>query len=374
MGLNLINGVCQACPANTNWNGSACNPICVGKSQWNGTNCVCLSGFYLIQNSCLPCDPNSVYNSVTQTCDCKVGYFGNFQLCTPCDASCSTCSQTGTSSCTSCPSGTTLNSGMCITVCSAGNVLMNGKCVACPVNCLSCSDPNTCTQCTSNYSLSQQALNGVSITGCSLSSAPTVPTPSSRLSLTGTVVGNNVIYQGLTLSTLPTYFLSANCQDCADLFTVLMIPNNLGISYSIQYVLNSQYWFVLVFNYGSSGITPTFEFKVQLNFKYATYFTSADMAQNVTGSIKSTEYPSAIANITSSTSSISQSASPTTNTKGSTKAPTFTSSGATKPAKGTTSLTTATTITTTTIASTRQVIAAGVISTIPTDTITTLFP
>jgi hypothetical protein len=69
------------------------------------------------------------------------------------------------------------------------------------------------------------------------------------------------------------------------------MPNNLGVSYALSYVLNSQYWFLVEFNYNSK-VNPTFQFKIQLNLKYANYFTSADMAQSVTGTISSIQYPS----------------------------------------------------------------------------------
>lgn len=116
------------------------------------------------------------------------------------------------------------------------------------------------------------------------------PTPGSQIALTGIVVGNNVIYQGLTISSLPTAFLVDNCASCADLFTILIIPNNLGITYSVQYVLYSQYWFIITFNFGSA-IVPNFQFKVQLNFKYANLFTSADMAQGLINSVNPLQYP-----------------------------------------------------------------------------------
>lgn len=93
--------------------------------------------------------------------------------------------------------------------------------------------------------------------------------------------------QGVTLSSLPAYFLTTNCASCSDLFNVLIIPNNLGITYTIDYVLYSQYWFVITFSYSSFGITPNFQYKIQLNYKYANYFTSVDMAQGVFSSINS---------------------------------------------------------------------------------------
>jgi hypothetical protein len=107
------------------------------------------------------------------------------------------------------------------------------------------------------------------------------------------IVGNNAVIQGVTLSSLPAYFLTTNCASCSDLFLVFIMPNNLGITYTIDYVLYSQYWFVITFSYGSSGITPSFQYKIQLNLKYANYFTAADMAQGVFNSVNSDSYPSA---------------------------------------------------------------------------------
>ena len=146
-GYYPISGSCSQCPINTNWNGSACaclsgfylsggnciscpqfstyssieqkcicdsgyrvsetqcTSVCPTKSQWDGSKCACISGFYFIQNSCLPCDPNSIYSAASQTCLCKDGYFGTFSLCTACDSSCATCSGAGSLKCTSCRDG-----------------------------------------------------------------------------------------------------------------------------------------------------------------------------------------------------------------------------------------------------------------------------
>jgi hypothetical protein len=116
------------------------------------------------------------------------------------------------------------------------------------------------------------------------------------MALKGIAFGNKVVYQGLTLSNLPAYFLANNCAICTDLFTVLIIPNNLGINYSIQYVPQSQYWFIISFSYSSSrlalGINPTFQFTVQLKAMYASYFTPADMAQLLVSQVSSAQYPS----------------------------------------------------------------------------------
>lgn len=367
-GFYLIGGICQTCPSGNYWNGTDCVPICPTKAVWNGNACVCMSGFYQIQGACLPCDTNSVYDG--QTCNCKAGFFGNYQLCTACDFSCVTCSKAGTNGCTSCPTGITLNQGTCVAGCGVGKVLQGGVCVNCPNSCISCSDAYTCTQCAQNYTLLQQIIGNNSVIGCTL---PGTSSPGSKLALTGIVVGNGVIYQGVTLSTLPSYFLTTNCADCSDLFTVLIIPNNLGITYSIQYVLYSQYWFIITFSF-SSGITPTFQFKVQLNFKYANYFTSADMAQGLLNSVSSLQYPT--------TPSTNPTSSNTTNTNlpsGITPRPpgtVYTSAGNPTSQDSITpkpSQTTTTPTSNTTTSSTRTVVQNGVTSSVNTNTLVSLF-
>jgi len=62
---------------------------------------------------------------------------------------------------------------------------------------------------------------------------PPPPSALSLLSLKGAVVVNGALYQGVTLSTLPTYFLVNNCNDCNDLFTIDITPGSIGISYSV---------------------------------------------------------------------------------------------------------------------------------------------
>lgn len=281
----LIGGVCQTCPPNTSWNGSACIPNCSPKAYWNGSACACQSGYNLIQGACLPCDANSVYDGTT--CNCNPGFFGNYQLCTACDSSCATCSQAGPNGCTTCPAGITINQGACVAGCGVGRVYFGLVCVNCPDQCVTCSNVNTCTQCAQGYILLQSIVNGNLVIGCTL---PGTSSAGSQLALTGIVIGNNVIYQGVTLSSLPTYFLTTNCESCSDLLLVTIIPNNLGITYTTQYVLYSQYWFIIAFSY-TSAVAPNFQFKVQINYKYASYFTSADMAQGLFNSVSPVAYP-----------------------------------------------------------------------------------
>ena len=133
-------------------------------------------------------------------------------------------------------------------------------------------------------------MNGSAVIGCALP----IVAPNSVLNLTGTVIVNGMVYQGVTLSTLPAYFLTTNCASCSDLFTVTINNAYLGITYSIEYVLYSQYWFVINFTY-SAPIVPKFSYTIQINPKYASYFTNTDMNQVVSKSVSPVSGASAVA-------------------------------------------------------------------------------
>ena len=44
---------------------------------------------------------------------------------------------------------------------------------------------------------------------------------------------------------------------------------------------NSQYWFVITFDFGTAAFIPDFQFTVRINPIHALYFTSSDMSQMV---------------------------------------------------------------------------------------------
>jgi hypothetical protein len=97
---NLINGICQLsnssinCPINSVWNGSQClcitgfimfnnycqsNQIsCSPNSYWNGLQCLCISGYSMINNVCIfnqsGCPTNS-FNNGLGFCICQQGYY-----------------------------------------------------------------------------------------------------------------------------------------------------------------------------------------------------------------------------------------------------------------------------------------------------------
>lgn len=208
----------------------------------------------MINKLCQPCDSNSIYDPILSTCTCITGFYGDYQKCYPCSESCSTCRGSGPNMCLTCPEGSYLTNGSCLVPnngCGYGKIKVNNICQNCPENCLTCKDTSTCVTCASNLSLVQIIIDKNSILGCMI---PPPPSASSILSLKGAVVVNGALFQGVSLSTLPTYFLVNDCNDCNDLFTITIAPDTLGITFSVEYVLYSQYWFIIVFNY--AGILP----------------------------------------------------------------------------------------------------------------------
>jgi hypothetical protein len=287
-GYYIINGFCQPCPANTQWDGTACQPTvnCPPPAYvWNGVKCICATGYYPIGagGACVACDPNSSYNSAQGTCYCNNGYYGNWQKCYSCDSSCATCSGPTNTQCTSCYGTSTLNSnGGCTTGCPAGQyVNPNNQCSPCIANCALCYSGDSCTTCVSGYGTSLTVVNGIIVIACT-----PVPTgTSSKLSLRSNVVGNGVVYQGVAMSLMPTQILADGCTICDQLLLVKIVSSFPSATASVSFVTNSQYWFLITFDFTGADFIPTFQFTVQINPIYATYFTSADMAQKLVSSI-----------------------------------------------------------------------------------------
>jgi len=296
--LVIINGVCQTCPANSqstgstciciqgyNLVGSSCVPTCpLANTYWNGQTCVCNTNYYLMGGTCLPCDPNSVYNITQGICICNPGYWGSSLLCSRCDSSCATCSGPSSNQCSSCISPKTLNNGVCSQGCQSGYFMNNGQCTACLANCAVCSSTLVCTTCATGYNPGLEAVNGNIVMVCK---APITGT-TTTLSLKGNVIGNSIVFQGIALSIMPTAILTDNCNICNDLLLVNYVSTYSAVNINTEYVINSQYWFIIYFDFNGASFIPSFQFTVQINPLYAQYFNAADMTQKVSGTINPT--------------------------------------------------------------------------------------
>jgi hypothetical protein len=104
---NPCTGLCKRCSIN----GSQCS-LCGDNASPDATGCVCNAGFYLSQNTCLPCH-----------------------------LSCATCSGALETNCLTCKDQLTLTSGACPCPAKTYRDTLDGRCRACHSTCDTCSGP-----------------------------------------------------------------------------------------------------------------------------------------------------------------------------------------------------------------------------------------
>jgi hypothetical protein len=180
-------------------------------------------------------------------------------------------------------------------------------------NCIQCNSASICSTCATGYNQSLTVSNGNILMSCN----PIPSGTSSTLSLRSYVVGNSVVYQGVAMSLMPTAILTDGCSICNDLLLVNTVSAFTSATTTVEYVANSQYWFLISFSFAGAAFIPTFQFTVQINPIYASYFSAADVAQKLTSSIS----PQTLYMATAPTFglSISPSSSPSTPTASSTQ-------------------------------------------------------
>lgn len=84
---------------------------------------------------------------------------------------------------------------------------------------------------------------------------------------------------------MPNLILADGCTICDKLLTVQISSSFIKVTTSIQYITNSQYWFLITFNLGAVSFTPYFQFTIQFNPTYSSYFSVTDMQQQLKGSV-----------------------------------------------------------------------------------------
>lgn len=330
----VINGFCQSCTVFSTWNGvscvcqtgyimdvaGACTKVCPPNSVSNGQSCVCSQGYYQLLgiSTCVQCDPNSVYVASMYTCVCNAGFYGTYNNCNRCHSSCNTCSGGNSNQCLSCAGMATLSNGVCVGACNNGFFVDPfNQCTACLANCQLCYSATSCAQCQSGYSLSLVASGGSIVMSCAITPSGT----SSVITMGGKSIGNNVVYQGVTINMLPTSLLANSCAACDNLLLVQIASAYSAVSTTVSYVKNSLYWFLITFTFPGASFVPNFQFTVQLNPTYINSFSAADMAQRLTGSVSATNFYQSAGNPTVGTL-YSTAASPTTTTTTSVDPPT----------------------------------------------------
>ena len=70
-----------------------------------------------------------------------------------------------------------------------------------------------------------------------------------------------------------------------------VIAQGVTVNHKISYVKNSQYWFIIEFDYADTGIVPVFQYTVQINPIQANFFRVQDLLQKLFQTIDPVNVP-----------------------------------------------------------------------------------
>ena len=88
--------------------------------------------------------------------------------------------------------------------------------------------------------------------------------------------------QGVTLSYLPDALTNGGCPKCSEVLMVSIIQAQVIPSFRVNFLPTTQYKYLIEFDFhGIFGIPP-FTFTLRINPDYSKYFTTEDMAQQLT--------------------------------------------------------------------------------------------
>jgi cysteine-rich repeat protein len=264
-GTFFINGSCQSCPNNFNFNGVNCVApfVCPPNSILMSGVCVCMSGYKRQSSNCVPFDGGNDEDS------CPDNYYWSNQQkrCLVCIDGCASCSDGRT--CRVCSTGFNRNSqGRCAEICGDGVRFI-----------LACDDGNRINGdgCSSNCRVE----SGWTCFGGSPNSrdfcSNSRPT---RIALnpTGQTHTEGKVTQNIRASWLPANLTNGTCSDCLDV-KVVSGPQPRGIN--VRYVPGTSYSFSVEFDYGYEPI-PDFRYQARINPKLQnSYFQGIDISSVV---------------------------------------------------------------------------------------------
>ncbi len=305
----MISEICQTCPEN---------------SLWNGTQCICRTGFFPIAGSCVECSSNSKF--VSGQCVCNFGFFGNGLTCTACHSTCGTCSSTLSTNCLTCVNASyVFSSGVCtLRQCNSGSYFSTStqQCQKCSIDyCASCLTDRSCVTCITGFQLKTVSIvlkvelceeicgdgkkfylecddgNLVNGDGCnsncrvergwtcvggntnSKSSCYNILPTGTKIIKNGYVVLQGKVLQGMSMTYLPANLLANGCPQCNNILNVSVISTPIIPVVSVSYVQATQWKFLITFDFNNVLGTFVFNFTVRINSNLASFFTQADMDQ-----------------------------------------------------------------------------------------------
>lgn len=136
----LCSELCQTCDK------TGCT-TCVTNAVKSLSQCSCPVGYYVIQNTCLPCISPCTECSSTSACSkCEISYYLANSVCVRCPSLCLTCDS---GKCFDCIENAEINGNGCRA--KSGFYEINGIISKCIENCLSCTGPDSCLTCNDGF-------------------------------------------------------------------------------------------------------------------------------------------------------------------------------------------------------------------------------
>lgn len=122
----------------------------------------------MINNKCATCMNNSTFNGTD--CICNQGFYLVNGTCSQCYSTCGTCFGQSSNNCLSCADVTyTLKNNVCIRLnqCPQGLYLnSNSSCTPCTTYCSNCTCDNDCSQCITGFNLQSLTYGGIKVSYC----------------------------------------------------------------------------------------------------------------------------------------------------------------------------------------------------------------
>ena len=160
--------------------------------------------------------------------------------------------------------------------CPLGMFQSGTTCQQCSTYCLSCFTNSICINCSAGFQLVQ------SPSTTSYSNACVPASPSVLISVLQRVGIVNAIYQNVMISYLPSALTANGCPNCRYILNATLVAAPTNSTIESNYILGTQYQYVVTAITPNTLSTGTLTFTLQLNSTLSNFFSPADMAQKQT--------------------------------------------------------------------------------------------
>jgi hypothetical protein len=152
---------CKSCAGDFFLKGSSCTELrgnCTHEQFLSGNNtctdCPAPCSACIAADRCTACSDSSLLYEAACVDDCPLSTFVNSTVCVNCPDGCLSCNS---SACSRCLEGWLYDAGKCLKHCPVGKFEVDEGCTECAEGCSQCTNSTVCSECTSQYFLSNSS-------------------------------------------------------------------------------------------------------------------------------------------------------------------------------------------------------------------------